>query len=530
MGSRFVRKVRTASGAVAVQVVTKQGRTVVDVDHVGSAHSNADLALLMQAANERLFPGQEALDVGPVDQVAERVADVGDWTRQRRPLDPIDSAGGGRPEQVAGGGHVIGTASLLLWNVLADAYSHLGFDVLADETFKALVLARIIEPTSKADSIRVLREIGVKPPALNTIYRCLGRCQDRDYRDMLAHAALAHSVHAAGSSTLIMYDVTTLHFETGDEDELRRVGMSKEHRIDPQIQVGLLVDASGFPLEVHMFEGNKAETTTIVPVLDGFRTRHGLVNLIVVADAGMLSAGNLNAIEDAGYSFIVGSRMAKAPYDLGEHFEAHGTFFRDGQILESTRVMGTRNNARERRVVYQWTFKRQKRDDRNINKLVERAEKIADGDAPLKRTRFLTVTGADKQFDHDRIDRARQLSGLKGYVTNLPTTVMNGTDVIGAYHDLWEVEASFRLTKSDLAARPVFHRKHGAINAHLTTVFAALAITRHLQRMTGTTIRQIVRTLRPVQSARIEINGQQLDIEPKIPDPAQDLLDAIRGH
>src|SRR5699024_12078010 len=137
-------------------------------------------------------------------------------------------------------------------------YYHFGCDALADETFKALVLARIIEPTSKIDSIRVLNEIGVSAPGAATIYRCLGRCQERDYRDRWAHSA-----HAAGTSALIMYDVTTLHFETPDEDELRRVGMSKEHRIDPQIQVGLLVDAAGFPLEVHMFEGNKAETKTI---------------------------------------------------------------------------------------------------------------------------------------------------------------------------------------------------------------------------------------------------------------------------
>src|SRR5699024_9924066 len=176
----------------------------------------------------------------------------------------------------------------------------------------------------------------------------------------------------------------------------------------------------------------------------------------------MLSAGNLNAIEDAGYSFIVGSRMTTAPYDLADHFERHGTYFDDGQILESARIMGKGTHARQRRVVYQWTFKRQKRDDRNINKMVERAEKIADGDAPLKRTRFLRVTGADKQLDQARIDRARQLAGLKGYVTNLPATVMSGSAVIGAYHDLWQVEASFRLTKSDLAARPVFHRKHEA--------------------------------------------------------------------
>src|SRR5699024_12861212 len=128
---------------------------------------------------------------------------------------------------------------LLLWSVLADAYYHLGFDVLADETFKALVLARIIEPTSKIDSIRVLNEIGVRAPGSATIDRGLGRCQERDYRGTLAHAALAHAARVAGTSALIMYDLTTLHFETTDEAVLRTVAHSKEPRIEPHTQGGL---------------------------------------------------------------------------------------------------------------------------------------------------------------------------------------------------------------------------------------------------------------------------------------------------
>ena len=81
-------------------------------------------------------------------------------------------------------------------------------------------------------------------------------------------------MRTTGKSALILYDVTTLHFENGEEDDLRRVGMSKEHRVDPQVQVALLVDPGGFPLEVHVFEGNKAETTTLIPVLTAFQARH----------------------------------------------------------------------------------------------------------------------------------------------------------------------------------------------------------------------------------------------------------------
>lgn len=533
MVSRFVRKVRTASGAVAVQLVTRQGRQVLGIEHLGSAHTDEDLALLVAAATARLMPGQGVLDLGEVASVPSRMEDVADWTLPSglpSPPPARRAVRGGSPD-----GRVVSTSSLVLWQVLSDAYARVGFDVLADEAFRAMVLARIVEPTSKADSLRVLAEIGAPCPGLRTLFRSLRRCQDRDYRGLLSTAAMAHSAAAGGLGALVMYDATTLHFETGDEDAgpggLRKVGMSKEHRVDPQVQVGLLTDPGGFPLEVHLFEGNTAETTTLLPVLRAFRERHGVIGIVVVADAGMLSASNLNAIEDAGYSFIVGSRITKAPYDLAEHFDRHGDYFTDGQILESSRAMGSGSQQRDRRVVYQWSFQRSKRDDRVINAQIARAEKVAAGNAPLGRTRFLKVTGATKELNQATIDRARQLAGLKGYVTNLDPAVMDGAAVIAAYHELWQVEASFRMTKSDLRARPVFHHEREAIEAHLTVVFAALAVSRYLQRRTGVSIRKLIQTLRTARSATIDINGQRLTLDPELTATASAILDRLeKGH
>jgi hypothetical protein len=554
--SRFVRKVRTASGAVAVQVVTKQGRQVLGIEHVGSAHTDEDLALLVADANARLLPGQDAFDLGDVAAIPARMDDVADWTlpvdRSSWTLSSTSSAaeageprpsGPARPAARVGGGigRVVSTPSLLLWQVLTSAYARLGFDVLGDEAFRAMVLARIVEPTSKADSLRVLAEIGAPTPSLRTLFRSLKRSHGADYRDTLAKACVARSAAAGGLAGLVMYDCTTLHFETGDEDAdgapatgakgLRKVGMSKEHRVDPQVQVGLLVDPAGFPLEVHLFEGNTAETTTILPVLQAFQQRHGVTGMVVVADAGMLSAGNLNAIEDAGFSFIVGSRITKAPYDLADHFARHGDYFTDGQILESTRLMGTGKQERSRRVVYQWSFKRSQRDNKAINAQIARAEKVAAGKAPLARTRFLKVTGATKELDQATIDRARQLAGLKGYVTNLEPAAVDGAAVIAAYHQLWQVEASFRMTKSDLRARPVFHHEREAIEAHLTVVFAALAVSRHLQDRAGISIKKIVQTLRAARSSAIEINGQRMTLDPELTAPARAILDRLQdGH
>src|SRR5699024_1967015 len=147
---------------------------------------------------------------------------------------------------------------------------------------------------------------------------------------------------------------------------------------DPQVLVGLLVDKHGFPLEIHCFEGNKAETTTLIPVLDSFKARHQVEDMLVVADAGMLNWGNLKALEDAGYQYIVGSKASKAPYDMASIF-AKGNDFADGQIFETTTQLRKNSPATVRRAVWQYRLAREHRDRRNQAKQLEHAQAIAEG-------------------------------------------------------------------------------------------------------------------------------------------------------
>jgi transposase len=501
----FVRRVRTGSGATAVQIVHKRGRRVVGIEHIGSAHDEAQLELLLHAARERLHAEQGVLELD---------------------LGASASAGAGAPV-------VEGTSSRILWDALAAVYASLGFDQVGDDAFRALVLGRIIEPTSKVDTIRVLTELGVPSPSRATFRRCLQRAVERDYRGTIARACYAHATRT-GALALVLYDLTTLYFETDREDGLRKVGMSKERRVDPQVTVGLLTDASGFPLDVHLFEGNKAETKTLIPVLTSFRDRHAVRDIVVVADAGMLSAANLLALEEAGFEFIVGSRISKASYDLEQQFKTRGNHFKDGQTIETTRVMdkGKGKNQRERRVVYQWSFKRYQHDNRAINKMVERAEKVAAGQRPLKKDRFVKFTDSATVVDWGLVERARYLAGLKGYVSNIPEATMTGDQVVAAYHDLYQVERSFRMAKSDLAARPMFHRLRESIEAHLTIVFAALAVSRAAQARTGLSIKKILHTLRPLRTATIALSRQQISAPPRIPGDAQTVLDDLAngGH
>jgi hypothetical protein len=115
----------------------------------------------------------------------------------------------------------------------------------------------------------------------------------------------------------------------------------------------------------------------------------------------------------------------------------------------------------------------------------------------VKKDRFVKITDAVKGVDWDLVARARYLAGLKGYVTNIDADILDGPAVVAAYHDLYQVERSFRMTKTDLATRPVFHRLRDSIEAHLTVVFAALAVSREAQARTGLSINKILKTLRP---------------------------------
>ena len=488
-----------------MQIVEKiRGQRKI-LEHIGSAHTEGELAALIAVARGKIHAGQQPLDLG---------------------LEP--------EAQVRSGGEAVVRrhSSELLWQTLTSTFDALGFNAVADETFKTLVCARLVEPTSKLDTPRVLDDIGVDAPHLSSIKRALARCVERDYRTMLATACWEHVTAAGGpGAALVLYDLTTLYFEAEKEDGLRKVGMSKERRVDPQITVGLLVARDGFPLDIHVFEGNKAETKTLIPVITAFQQRHQVSDMVVVTDAGMLSAANLNALEDAGLSFIVASRTSKAPKELEDHFGRRGNAISDGEVVELTRPMGQGRERRDRRVVWHYKWQRAQRDRRTLNAQIDRAQRVADRAEPLKKQRFVKVTGQTVALDEASIERARQSAGYKGYVTNIDPQIMDGHAVVAAYHDLWKVEQSFRMAKSDLKARPIFHRTRDSIEAHLTIVFAALAIARHLQNCTGMSIKKIVRILRRIHTVVIDVDGHELTARTPLDDDAQAITSVISaGH
>jgi Transposase DDE domain len=155
--------------------------------------------------------------------------------------------------------------------------------------------------------LRVLSEVGIDPASYATLKRRLPVYAEDSWRQRFAAACAKHAT--LGPASLVLYDVSTLYFETDKGDGFREPGFSTERRLDPQITIGLLTDASGFPLMVEAFEGNKAETKTMLPTIEAFMAAHQLGDVTIVADAGMISEANMKAIEDAGLLFIIGARM-----------------------------------------------------------------------------------------------------------------------------------------------------------------------------------------------------------------------------
>jgi hypothetical protein len=537
----WIRRVRTASGATAVQIAEYDGRRRKIVAHVGSAHTEAELGILIERAREMLAdPAQGAFDLG-IEPAAPQVRLV------EPPTAPalFDAEPAAPATAVAGPPRVVPAGSRLLFQALDGIYGDLGFGALGDEVFRDLVLARVVEPASILDTGRVLADLGRTAASDKMMRRTRARCKDRGYRDRIAELCFAH-VMASGDVSLILYEVTTLYFGAGHEDALRKVGYSKERRAAPQIVVGLLADRNGFPLEIGCYEGDKAGKHTIVLVIRQFRARHGLGAMVVVADAGMLPAANLEDLDEAGLGFIVGSRVTKAPVDLESRFRWHGDAFTDGQVtgtLTPEKGKNTGNDPARRaepawdreehpgswRAVWAFSAKRFARDNRTLTAQENRARDVISGAKSARAPRFVKNRDGNPTLDEKALARARKLAGLKGYVTNLPASVMPPAEVISRYHDLWQVERSFRMSKTGLAARPMFVRRRDAIEAHLTIVFAALAVARETQDRTGLAIRNVIRQLRPLRSAVIEAGGAVQAFPPAIGPEQQEIPGGLRN-
>jgi transposase len=270
----------------------------------------------------------------------------------------------------------------------------------------------------------------------------------------------------------------------------------------------------------------------MLPVIESFMAAHQLPDVTVVADAGMVSESNQKAIEAAGLSFVLGMKVPLVPYLVKQWRREHpGEDIPDGHVFTQPWPAGPKNERRDQVIYYQYRHDRARRTLRGIDEQVKKAEQAVNGQAPVKRNRFIQLTGGTKSVNRELEAKARALAGIKGYITNLAAcpdgTPVTAEFVIGAYHQLYEIERSFRMSKSDLQARPIYHRKRDSIEAHLAIVFAALAVSRWIERQTGWSIRKFVKTARRYRTIEIQAGPHVITAAHPLPDDLRQALETI---
>jgi transposase len=281
-----------------------------------------------------------------------------------------------------------------------------------------------------------------------------------------------------GGIRAIFYDVTTVYFEIDNEDELRKTGFSKEGKHQhPQIVLGLLVSHGGYPLAYDIFEGNKFEGHTMLPVLNSFRDKYRLQSLVVVADSGLLSQDNITQLIDNGYEFILGARLKAESQQIKEAVMALKLKNGESAVVEKGAL----------RLVITFSEDRAKKDRYNREKGLKRLERLLKLGKLNKSAinnrgynKFLKMEGEVMlDIDYEKLEQDKKWDGLKGYLTN---SNMSKDEILQNYQQLWQIERAFRVTKTDLKIRPIYHYKKHRIEAHICLNFAAYKVYKELER------------------------------------------------
>jgi transposase len=363
--------------------------------------------------------------------------------------------------------------------VLGKLFDEIGFNKIKDPIFKQLVLYRLVYPSSKLKTTEYLYRYQQIEWDENKVYRYLDKLH-RSQKELVQQISYNHTVKILeGKPQVVFYDVTTIYFEVEQEDDLRKTGFSKEGKHqNPQVVLGLLVSKNGYPLAYDIFEGNKFEGHTLLPVIDTFCKKYNLEKLVIVADAGLLSNANIELLIENNYQFILGARIKNESRELQRKILSAA--FKNGE----TKVF---KRADDTRLIVSYSDKRAAKDSINRERGLKRLEKQL-GKGRLTKNhinnkgynKYLKLTGEVKvSIDYEKYKADGCWDGLKGYITN---SILGVEEILENYNHLWQIEKAFRVSKTDLKIRPIYHRLPKRIEAHICLTFVAYKIYKELER------------------------------------------------
>ncbi|HLX91883.1 MAG TPA: IS1634 family transposase [Puia sp.] len=450
----FIRQKRNKSGSISVQIISKHNGKYSVEKSVGSSATSEGIEILMHQARHELGKIQKQANLfsSQVDSNIEGFL----RTLSNSNIQVIG------PELVFG-----------------KIYDAIGFNTIRERLFRHLVIARLAFPLSKLKTIEYLNRFQGEKINISTIYRFLDKLS-HELKEEVQQIAYRHTLHLLNNEvSIVFYDMTTLYFETSDEDDLRKTGFSKEGKHqNPQIYLGLLVSLGGYAIGYQVFEGNIFEGHTLIPFIEQMSKKFNLGRPIVVADAGLLSQTNIAALEQHHYEYILGARIRTESAAVKQQIlSAH---LQDGEqmVIKKDKY----------KLIVAFATTRADKDAHNRKRGLLRLEKQVKSGKLTKSqinnkgyNKYLKMKGeVSVEIDYQKYEQDAQWDGLKGYITNCK---LKPVEVIESYKHLWQIEKAFRMSKTDLRIRPIYHRLADRIEAHICISFAAYAIYKDLERV-----------------------------------------------
>jgi len=451
----FLRKLKNRSGSVSVQIISKSTGKYKVLKTIGSSSDEQEVQKLVYLAKQEIerISQQPELFISERDTIVEQV------------FSSLNNAS-------------IRTVGPEI--IFGKIYDNIGFGAIQEELFRHLVLARLAFPLSKLKTIDYLYRFQGVLLDIDAVYRFLDKLNNK-LKDQVEQIAFAHTLKVLqGSISIVFYDMTTLYFEASDEDDLRKTGFSKDGKHqNPQIFLGLLVGLGGYAIGYDVFEGNIYEGHTLIPFIEKISNKFNLDKPIIVADAGLLSNENIKSLKEMDYQYIIGARLKNESEKIKK------------QILEKQlgdgQVLCIKSQARTRLIVA-YATNRAIKDEHNRKRGLQRLEKQIKAGKLTKSNinnkgynKYLRLVGdVSIEINYEKFNNDKSWDGLKGYRTN---TQLSDKQVIENYKNLWYIEKAFRMSKTDLRIRPIYHRLRHRIEAHICISFTAYCIYKELERV-----------------------------------------------
>ncbi len=431
--------------------------------------------------------------------------------------------------------------------VCGAVYEQLGFHTLIQDTnkdqqwnniLKYCVLARVAHPDSKRKTVDTLAEDFNETVPLEKMYRMMDRLYPRieKAKDMAAKNTLSLFNQEVD---ILFFDVTTLYFESFEEDDTRQFGFSKDKKFnETQVVLALITNQEGHPLSYELFPGSTSEGSTLIATVQRLKQRFTVKNAVLVADRAMFNEQNLTLMEEEGIQYVVSAKLKSLPKSKKD--EILDKNLKSSTVSEDPhRVKIKALEYKQRRLIISHSEKRAKKDEADRLRLIKRLmKKVKNKQIPIKSLipnhgtkKYITVQKTKATLNEQKIAEDSRWDGLHGLITNMKDKPPQ--ELLTRYRQLWKIEEAFRVCKHTLKMRPIYHWKRKRIEAHIAICFLAYSLSytmkhRMEQRGLNFSIRKMREILKRDQYSIIEDANKNLYRMPsKSTEPIQAIYEAL---